>query len=210
MKPNWFVICRSPSALPSVGLSLGNNERNSCMKTDHSLFPPLCYCWIYKTIWNAVCQMKQRSFNKIFSAHFVRKDDNNHAGMMETFHNTKRSLKVEVQLAIKLIHWRWSTLIFWRKKKAFKPKTWRTSSKSPVYITKRGWSRYSFEDKSEVWTSCLLLSLTILITWPQIRHKKTHARVDKLSEPRSVLISLQIIVLTKNIHGKLSAWCQGK
>ena len=37
--------------------------------------------------------MKQRSFNKIFSAHFVRKDDNNHAGMMETFHNTKEKFK---------------------------------------------------------------------------------------------------------------------
>lgn len=203
MKPNWFVICRSPSALPSVGLSLGNNERNSCMKTDHSLFPPLCYCWIYKTIWNAVCQMKQRSFNKIFSAHFVRKDDNNHAGMMETFHNTKAKFKsggpISYQInSLALVNFN----ILKEKKKAFKPKTWRTSSKSPVYITKRGWSRYSFEDKSEVWTSCLLLSLTILITWPQI-HKKTHARVDKLSEPRSVLISLQIIVLTKNIHGKL-------
>lgn len=33
--------------------------------------------------------MKQRSFDKIFSVHFMRKDYNNHAGMMETFHNTK-------------------------------------------------------------------------------------------------------------------------
>ena len=65
--------------------------------------------------------MKQRSFNKIFSVHFTRKDYNNHAEMMETFHNTKAKFKSGGPISYQINSL--ALINFEEKKKAFKPKT---------------------------------------------------------------------------------------